>query len=76
MKCSCGCSILIGFLLGVLLGAAAYFYYFLRHNPEAAEKVNDIETQWTKTKETGDRIVNTIKVISPAPPQNQEAVRQ
>lgn len=60
MKWNCG--VLCGFILALLLGAALFYFFYLRKNPEVtAESIEKIETQWDKTKDTGDKVIENMK---------------
>ena len=62
MKLSCACGIFIGFILAVALGGAAFYYFYLKDKPEVkARGVQQVEEKWNQAKETGDRVIETIK---------------
>ncbi|MBR7121100.1 MAG: hypothetical protein IKC94_02530 [Lentisphaeria bacterium] len=64
MKLSCACGIFIGFILAVALGGAVFYYFYLKDKPEIkAQGVEQIESKWEQTKESGDRVLEKIKVF-------------
>ena len=62
MRLSCSCGVLIGFLLAMALSGMAYYYFFLRDNPEiSARGMQKIEENWERTKRSGDHVIDTIR---------------
>ncbi len=73
MRWSCG--VFCGFVLALLLGAAAFYFFYLKENPDAAaEGMEQIEQKWENTKKSGDKVIDTIKPFVPqkTKPENEK----
>ena len=60
------CGVICGFLLALAIGITIFYFCYLRENPDvAAEGMSKVEEQWQKTKEGGDKVIETIKPMLP-----------
>ena len=61
------CGVFCGFILAIAIGIAIFYFAYLRENPEvAAEGVTKVEEKWQQTKESGDKVIESIKPLVPA----------
>ena len=74
MRLSCSCGVFIGFVLAMLVSGAAYYYFHLRRDPDASARgMQQLEERWERTKESGDRVLDTIRPYAvPSPPKAVE----
>ena len=60
------CGVFCGFILAIAIGIAIFYFAYLRENPEvAAEGVTKVEEKWQQTKESGDKVIESIKPLVP-----------
>lgn len=71
------CGVFCGFILALAIGIAIFYFAFLKENPDvAAEGMTKVEEKWQKTKDNGDKVIETIKPFIPqkstsSPAENQ-----
>ena len=66
------CGVVCGFLLALAIGIAIFYFCYLKENPDvAAEGMGKVEEQWQKTKDGGDKVIETIKPLLPESNNNQ-----
>ena len=66
MRFSCG--VFIGFILAAVTAGAIYYFRCLRDDPEALrQNIRSVENKWNAAKQSGDKVVDTIKEAAPPP---------
>ena len=62
MKKSCGCGILVGILLALLVCAGVWYFFYCRRNPDNAEHhFEKVEQSWDNVKHSGDKGLLIVK---------------
>ncbi len=60
------CGVFCGFILALAIGIIIFYFSFLKENPDiAAEGMTRVEEKWQETKDSGDRVIETIKPLVP-----------
>lgn len=73
MKISCACGIFIGFILASAASAYLYYHFHLRNDSELSAKgMQQIEEKWNQAKNSGDKVIETIKPYA-VPDEQQPA---
>ena len=62
MKLSCGCGIVVGIIIGILLCGAVAFFIYSRSNPEkSVQHIERVEKGWDGFKAGGDKSIKFVK---------------